>query len=65
MRMIEHIHLSPVTPCANVACSNEVGGGAFSLAGLETGENIGDGTGRLDLLLCTPCFYVLNEALLR
>jgi hypothetical protein len=47
--------------CANDACVNRLGEGAFCIVEFRTGVNVGDGTGLIRLLLCAPCAIALND----
>jgi hypothetical protein len=51
---------TPLSPdCANLACSNKQGEGAFAIT--ETEANVVGGHRPIRLLLCAPCSEALKQ----
>lgn len=41
--------------CANNLCPNEFPEGQFSVVTIRTGKNVGNGSGLIQMIMCTPC----------
>lgn len=54
--------LKPITECANDRCSHGWHEGSFVVVTIATGANVGDGSGLIQLIMCSPCAAAMVAA---